>query len=79
MYYARAINDTILVELNFISTMQSKPTLDTLRKVNHLLDYLTTNIDYEVTYKSSNMILHIDSDAAYLVEPGAKSRAGGYF
>ena len=24
------------------------------------------------------MILHVDSDAAYLVEPGAKHRAGGY-
>ena len=79
LYYARAIDDTILVALNSISTMQSKPTLDTLRKVNHLLDYLATNPDYEVTYKSSNMILHVDSDAAYLVEPGAKSRAGGYF
>ena len=25
------------------------------------------------------MILHVDSNTAYLVEPGAKSRAGGYF
>ena len=25
------------------------------------------------------MILHVDSDTAYLVEAGAKSRAGGYF
>ena len=73
LYYARAINDIILVEFNSISTMQSKPILDTLRKVNHLLDYLATNLDYEVTYKSSNMILHVDSDAAYLVAPGAKS------
>ena len=73
MYYARAIDDAILVALNSISTMQSKPTQDTLRKVNYLLDYLATNSDYEVTYKSSNMILHVDSDTAYLVEPGAKS------
>ena len=25
------------------------------------------------------MILHVDSDASYLVEPGAKIRAGGYY
>ena len=52
LYYARAIDDTILVVLNSISTMQSKLTQDTLRKVNYLLDYLATNSDYEVTYKS---------------------------
>ena len=53
--------------------MHSKPIKDTLHKVNHLVDYLATNPNYEVTYKVSNMILHVDSDAAYLVEPGAKS------
>ena len=79
LYYARAIDDTILVALNSISTIQSKPTQDTLLKVNHLSDYLATNPDYEVMYKASNIILHVDSDTAYLVEPGAKSRAGGYF
>ena len=79
LYYTRTIDGTMLVALNSISTMQYKPTQDTLRKVNHLLDYLATHPDYEVTYKSSNMILRVDSDAVYLVEPGAKSRAGGYF
>ena len=73
MYYAHAIDDTILVALNSISTMQSKPTQDILRKVNYLLDYLATNSDYEVTYKSLKMIIRVDSDAAYLVEHGAKS------
>ena len=65
--------------MTYISTIQSKPTQDALRKVNHLLDYLATNPDYEVTQKLSNMILHVDSDTAHLVEHGAKSRAGGYF
>ena len=32
-----------------------------------------------MTYKASNMILHVDSDAAYLIESVSKSRAGGYF
>ena len=30
-------------------------------------------------YVASDMILFIDSNAAYLVEPEAKSRAGGFF
>jgi len=59
--------------------MQSKRTQTTKNKVHHLLDYLSTHPTFVVTYKASDMILHIYSDASYLVEPGAKSRAGGYY
>ena len=79
LYYARALDDTILTALNSIGTMQSKPTQATKDKVHHLLDYLSTHPTFTVTYKASDMILHVDSDASYLVEPGAKSRAGGYY
>ena len=79
LYYARALDDTILTTLNSIGTMQSKPTQATKDKVHHLLDYLSTHPTFTVTYKASDMILHVDSDASYLVEPGAKGRAGGYY
>ena len=55
LYHARAIDDRILVALNSISTIQSKLTEDTLRKVNHLFDYLAANPDYEVTYKAPRL------------------------
>ena len=55
LYHARAIDDRILVTLNSISTIQSKLTVDTLRKVNYLFNYLAANPDYEVTYKAPRL------------------------
>ena len=59
--------------------MQSKPTQATKNKVHHLLDYLSTHPTFVVTYKASDMILPVDSNASYLVEPGENSRAGGCY
>ena len=46
-----------------------------------LLDYVATHPDAILTYKKSDMVLavHSHSDASYLSEPGAWSRAGGHF
>ena len=79
LYYARAIDSTILPALSSISTQQSNPTENTMRKVKRLLDYVATFPDTCIRFHASNMKLHIDSDAAYLCEPKAKSRAAGYF
>ena len=43
------------------------------------MDYLHTYQNAHVRYYASDMILHIDSDAAYLVAPKARSRIAGYF
>ena len=42
LYYARALDNTILPALNDISTQQSKPTQTTLKKCKRLLDYVYT-------------------------------------
>ncbi len=44
-----------------------------------LLDYLNTYPNAKVRFYASNMKLHIDSDAAHLVAPQAKSRIEGFF
>ena len=44
-----------------------------------LLDYLHTHPNAKIRYHASDMQLHIDSDAAYLVAPKEKSRVAGYF
>ena len=44
-----------------------------------LMDYLYTHPNATLRYHKSGMQLHIDSDAAYLVAPKAKSRIAGYF
>ena len=78
LYYARAIDASILPALSSISTQQANPTEQVLKKVKRLLDYVSTYPDAKLRYYASNMILYIDSDAAYLCERKAKSRASGY-
>ena len=79
LYYARAVDPTMLVALSAIASMQSKPTVATLERAMLFLDYAATHPDAIMTYKASNMILHVHSDASYLTEPKARSRAGGHF
>ena len=79
LYYARAVDPTILPTINELGLSQSKPTENTRIKANQLLDYLYTHKFSTLRYKASDMCLHIDSDAAYLVAPGAKSRIAGYY
>ena len=43
------------------------------------MEYLHTYTDAYVQYHASGMVLHVDSDAAYLVAPKARSRIAGYF
>ena len=79
LYYARAIDNTILVALNEIAAAQAAPTQQTNEKIKMLLDYLSTYPEAKIRYTKSEMILHLDSDAAYLVAPKARSRIAGYF
>ena len=42
LYYARALDPTMLRALNDISRIQARPTKDTMAKVKWFLDYATT-------------------------------------
>jgi hypothetical protein len=79
LYYARAVDPTMLPALNKITTQQAAPTQNTQRKCKHLLDYCSTYPNAVIRYNTSDMVLHADSDAAYLVLPGAKSCIAGHF
>jgi hypothetical protein len=46
---------------------------------DQLLDYLATHPDATIRYHTSDMILHIHSDASYLSVSHARSRLGGLF
>ena len=78
LYYARAVDPTMLHAINDISLSASKGTEATLAATMFLLNYAYTNPNTEIIYRASDMILQVDSDAAYLVAPEARSRAGGY-
>ena len=79
MYYGRAVDNTILTAINDISAVQAQPTENTLQKIQMLLDYLNTYPNARVRFYASDMVLKVDSDAAYLVAPKAKSRIAGFF
>jgi hypothetical protein len=79
LYYARAIDNTIHTALNSLGSQQAAPTEQTRNDANMLMDYLHTHPNTKIRYHKSGMQLHIDSDAAYLVAPKAKSRVSGYF
>ena len=79
LYYARAVDPTMLVALSAIASAQANPTIETMAKCKLFLDYATTHPDAIITYRASDMVLAVHSDASYLIEPKARSRAGGHF
>jgi hypothetical protein len=79
LYYARAVDPTVLMPLNDIATEQTKVTKKTQAATNQMLDYLATHPDATIRYHASDMILHIHSDASYLSVYNARSRLGGLF
>ena len=79
LYYARALDCTILPALNTISSQQASPTDTTLHHCHTLLDYVASHPNTILRFHASDMLLAIDSDAAYLVAPQARSRVAGYF
>jgi hypothetical protein len=79
LYYARAVEPTVLMPLNDIATEQTKATAKTQAATNQLLDYLATHPDATIRYHTSDMIIHIHSDASYLSVSNARSRLGGLF
>jgi hypothetical protein len=79
LYYGRAVDPCILPALNEIASEQASPTTETVARTNMLMDYLHTYPDAIIRYHASDMILKTTVDAAYLVQPKARSRAAGHF
>ena len=79
LYYARAVDSTMLCALSSLASAQAKGTEETLRATDQLLDYCASHPNAGIVYHASDMRLRIHSDASYLSEPQARSRAGGHF
>ena len=69
LYYAIALDPIMLVALGDISAKQAKATDKTKSEINWLLDYASTHPDTQITYRASDMILRVHSDASYLSFP----------
>ena len=79
LYYALAVDCTLLVVLGDLASAQTKASDDTWDKIVWLLNYAATHPDANITYNASDMCLHAHSDASYLSVPKARSRAGCHF
>jgi hypothetical protein len=77
-WYARGVDSTMLTPISALTAQQAKPTQATMQRVQQFLDYAATQEPAVMTYRASDMILAIHSDASYLNEEHARSRAGGH-
>ena len=65
--------------MNELRSEKSQPTQKTKQKSQRIMDYVCTFPNTHIPYYSSNMVLHVDSDAAYLVVSKSRSRVAGYY
>jgi hypothetical protein len=79
LYYGRGVDATNLTALSTLGSQQTQATEQTVKNTKHLLDYLATHPDARIRYHASDMILNVHSDASYLSETKARSRASGHY
>jgi len=79
LYIARTLDDSTMHAINDLSSNKNTATQTTQKELIKLLNYCASNPNPTKMYRASDMILAVDSDAAYLVASKARSRAGGFF
>jgi hypothetical protein len=79
LYYARAVDATMLPTINEINGSQASPAQKTKNACTMLLDYAATYPLAIIRYYASNMALNVDMDAAYLVLPNTRSCYVGHY
>ena len=55
----------LLVALVCCIAMEFRPTDNTLKRTEDLLDYAATHLNAKVRYRASDMVLQIHTDASY--------------
>jgi hypothetical protein len=78
LFYAQAVDSTMLVALGTLASQQSKGTRATMIALTQLLNYAATHPDASVLFVASDMCLHVSSDGSHLSLPKARSRAAGF-
>jgi hypothetical protein len=79
LYYARAVDPTLIMPINVLASEQSRTTAFTADKVIKLLNNCNTHPETKIRYHASEMILHIHSDASYHSRKEDTRGAGGFF
>jgi hypothetical protein len=77
LFYARAVDPTMLTAINKIASRQAKPTSLIKKEVERFLQYANKWPESTMRVRASDMKLVCHSDGSYLSESEARSRAGG--
>ncbi len=78
LFYACAVDSTLLTAIGELATEQSQATTTTMTKMAQLLNYCASHDPEEsVQFTASIMILAVESDATYLSVVKGRSRAAG--
>jgi hypothetical protein len=75
-WYARPVDGTLLTPISALTAQQCKPMQATMKRLQQFLNYAATQEPAVTTYHANDMVLAIHSDASYLNEEEARSRAG---
>jgi len=78
LYYARAVDNKLLVALSAIAARQAYATVATEQAVHLLLNYFATYPVDGIVYRSSDMIICAHADAGFFNETNSRSRAGAH-
>jgi hypothetical protein len=76
LYYARTVDPTILTAVHELGSVQARPTLNDMKKLERLLQYVSSHQNHGLRFHASGMQLQIQSDASYLSRTKARSVAG---
>jgi hypothetical protein len=77
LYYARAVDYSMLPAVCAIASEQSNGSQDLLKMTERLLGYASSHRNLSIKYHRSNMIVEGVSDCSYLSRSKARSVAGG--
>ena len=77
LYYARAVDLTMLTAVNAIASEQANPTQAVKAQADRLLAYAASYPNNKLVMHACDMILIVQSDASYLSRSKSRSVAGG--
>ena len=77
LYYARAIDYTMLPAVTAIASEQARPTQQVMDAADRLIAYSAAYPNNRLVFTACDMVLYIQSDASYLSRSQARSVAGG--
>ena len=79
LYYARAVDPTLLTRVSKLSSLQSTGTTTVLEDAERMFEYCMSYPNANIHFHASDMQLICYTDASYLSESKSRSRGGGYF